>query len=57
MGKIQVKAPGTDGAWLYVKKSPEGLLFGIYPTNALEGESSLNECREQYPQLEFREVS
>ena len=50
--KVQVQTP--YGAWQYVKNSPEGIVYGIYSTNALEGEEELIKCQQQYPEINFR---
>ena len=49
---VQIKTP--YGAWQYVKESPAGLVYGIYSTNALQGENALIKCQLLYPQFEFR---
>lgn len=49
---VQIKTP--FGAWQYVKDSPEGLVYSIYKTNALQGEAALLDCQAQYPQFEFK---
>lgn len=51
MGCVQIQTP--EGAWQYVKDSPEGLRFGIYATRALPS-SELERCRALYPQFAFR---
>lgn len=49
---VLIKTP--FGAWQYVKDSPEGLRYGIYSTNALQGEDALIECQTLYPHFEFK---
>lgn len=49
---VLIKTP--LGAWQYVKDSPEGLRYGIYNNDALQGEASLLKCQAQYPQFEFK---
>ena len=49
---VLIKTP--YGAWQYVKESPAGLVYGIYSTNALQGEAALLECQSQYPHFEFK---
>ena len=52
--KVQIQTP--EGGWFYVYQRPEGLTYGIYPTDALN-ETHFERLVKAYPDSQFRVVT